>query len=776
VRVILNPSENRGVPQVNRKNVRQRLLLLAGLLALLAAVSAASVRWYYRLEHLIAQDVTLLTMTSDGGAVTLSSRWDVALATTIHYTTDGSVPDAGSAVYTGPIPLPQGQRTGLCVRAVVCQGERCSAVFTGTFFAAASAQGTGIYTVCLTGDPDDFYSAETGILALGADTQAAADADESLPQSSDGLSRGNYYGRGAEWERAVNVAVYDADGALLLQQDAGVRVTGGATRAQAQKSLRLYARKSYDADAGTFALPIFGQAEADGSGAAVEEYNHLDLRSGGNDWAYTMLDDALMRRLAADSGLAPAGTAVPAAVYLNGSFYGFAWLQPDYSAGDLAEMCGLTDKTQVEIVEGQEGSVGSEAAGAAEDYDAMYALALQDLTVPANAAALEKELDVDNCLLYYALELYSNNDDWPANNYKLWRDADASGADAGNPYADGRWRFLFYDLDHAFNTFADTEDNFDRLLNGAYSPMLVSLLRNADYRARFVNLFCDLLGTSLSADRADAAFAALRGTIEPEMVWRETQDPDTFDAAYRQILLTKIGSFLESRPEECRDELEEQCGAAGRYTLTVDGDFSGAEITLNHLTLAAGEGLTADYYRSAPVQLSCTAAAGWRFAAWEVNGVRYDTPSLTLTQAVIGTEGAVTVRLLMEQTASGPLLDAVCYQGLGRWVELANPGNVPADLTGCTLTDDTDKNNRYALPALTLAPGETLRIYCKKDETSSLGDYQCSLSLREGRTLSLLAADGTVLDTVTLPERIEGYWYRREIAGWQYEPAGEEGT
>lgn len=49
--------------------------------------------------------------------------------------------------------------------------------------------------------------------------------------------------------------------------------------------------------------------------------------------------------------------------------------------------------------------------------------------------------------------------------------------------------------------------------------------------------------------------------------------------------------------------------------------------------------------------------------------------------------------------------------GVGDWIELANTGSQPADLTGCTLTDTLDLPTRYAFPADTvLAPGQLLLL------------------------------------------------------------------
>ena len=313
------------------------LISFAVLLAALPLAFFAAERRYYRLDNYLAahpaQEAVLFSLeetlfTGDTALLELSLPDELGQYAEIRYTTDGSTPTAHSTLYTGPILLDaSGGRKCFPVQAVAVQDGRQSGVCARTYFPAGTAAfGEDVLIVSLTCEPEDLYSQETGILALGAATQEEADSDPTLPLNFNGTARANYYGRGAEWERPVTVEIYDSGGGLLLSQKAGIRVTGGASRENGQKSLRLYARASYDEQNPKFSSAVlFGtETSADGSGTPVTEYNHLDLRSGGNDWPFTMLGDATMRALAAEAGLAPVGQCRPAAVYLNGAFYGVA--------------------------------------------------------------------------------------------------------------------------------------------------------------------------------------------------------------------------------------------------------------------------------------------------------------------------------------------------------------------------------------------------------------------------------------------------------------------
>ena len=90
--------------------------------------------------------------------------------------------------------------------------------------------------------------------------------------------------------------------------------------------------------------------------------------------------------------------------------------------------------------------------------------------------------------------------------------------------------------------------------------------------------------------------------------------------------------------------------------------------------------------------------------------------------------------------------------GSGRitdWVELYNPSDQPADLTGAYLTDDLYDPVKYQLPELILQPGEYRIIRCAGDEAAP-GDAGFLLS-RDGGTVLLSGKLGQTLCRVDYP-------------------------
>ena len=100
------------------------------------------------------------------------------------------------------------------------------------------------------------------------------------------------------------------------------------------------------------------------------------------------------------------------------------------------------------------------------------------------------------------------------------------------------------------------------------------------------------------------------------------------------------------------------------------------------------------------------------------------------------------------------------------WLELHNALDVPADLTGCFLTDDPADPHQFAIPAGTIIPARGF-LLCWADEEGGQAVPGGALHLnfrlsQSGEQLMLVSPNDTVLDTVTFGQqnidRSEGRW------------------
>ncbi len=399
----------------------------------------------------------------------------------IYYTEDGSEPDKSATLYTEPIyyacentEFPTAHT--IKAKAYYADGTE-SAVSVHTYFTAKGAnERFSEYVFSISGDP------------------------AALTEGPDGIFYGeNYKLRGSESEREVYLSVWDGSGEQVLGQYCGVRIFGGGSRECSIKSMKLYARKSYDSGIGKFNINLFDTPTEDGSGLFIEKYDKLVLRNGANDFQFAFIRDELCHMLAAEAGFSDYENVVPAVCYLNGDYYGFFWLHESYCDDYFKEKYPCeTDLSDFVVIEGTDIEKDVEEAGEdaayAEEFNAMYAkYSEEDLTDDAVYAELCSLMDVENYLNYFAFNIYINNRDWPQNNFRCYRYCPLEGEPAGEGVYDGKWRFLLHDMDYSMGLYEQPElladyNNLEHILTEGderYSPLFAALLEREECRTYF---------------------------------------------------------------------------------------------------------------------------------------------------------------------------------------------------------------------------------------------------------------------------------------------------
>src|SRR5690606_15886028 len=100
-----------------------------------------------------------------------------------------------------------------------------------------------------------------------------------------GIYNVNFLSRGIEWEIPEHLELYEPDGEKVVDIDLGMRMHGGTSRNQPQKSFRLCANEMYGSRYINYKVFEDGQ----------NYYRCLLFRNSGNDWAQTMMRDGTIQ-------------------------------------------------------------------------------------------------------------------------------------------------------------------------------------------------------------------------------------------------------------------------------------------------------------------------------------------------------------------------------------------------------------------------------------------------------------------------------------------------
>lgn len=579
---------------------------------------------------------------------------------TIYYSTDGSDPDKESTVYKRPIKLKVGntaRATSVKAKAYFEDGQESDTI-VHTYFVGKDVNtryDTLIFSV--TTDPYNLYDYDYGIFVEGKlrdDWIKNNPGDKIEPNDP-----ANFNMRGKDSEREVYLEILEPDGTEIAAQKAGIRTYGGWSRARAQKSIKLYARKEYDEENSKLKYEFFPQkTAANGSGVVQDTFKQLVLRNCGNDNGFAFLRDELFQTLASQTGYQDYEAVRPAAMYVNGDYRGFFWLHEVYGDDYFEENYGEY-QGKFEILEGGETfkdvDADGENAQVVDKYQEMYdTYAALDLTDNQNYQKLCELVDVKNYLEYYAFQVYIGNEDWPHNNYRCYRYYTAEGEKYREAPYDGKWRYLLHDLDFSTGIYGNgaLNDNIGLYLgpNGEIReevcPLFGQLMQREDCREIFIRKTADLMNGVFAPEYFNRKLREMGALRKNELMHtygkkllEEWVQPNQLD--YQMGVLR---DYIGQRADHIFVKYQEYFKLGSIYTLTVT-PVENAKIKVNSFTTE--QNFTGRYYENYPTTITAVIPEGKQLDYWLMNGEKIEGEELTVT-ASNSKEGKVEVSCVLK--------------------------------------------------------------------------------------------------------------------------------
>lgn len=474
-------------------------------------------------------------------------------------------------------------------------------------------------------------------------------------------------------ERPANFTYFSANKEYSFDQDIGVRLHGTSTRGYNQKSLTLFARRKYGA--GKFKKAILG---------GVSDCGSLVLRTDGT----TKLQEGFLQSFVSDRAVSTSDYE-PTVVFLDGEYYGVFNLMERFSEDYVEAHYGIDSDNVYIVKKGEDSTAEGNTTAAMNSYIATFRKLLNaDLSVNRNWQAFINAVDLQSLADYLAIQIFLGNMDWSfAQNIAVWRTADPSLEDGTNPYADGKWRFVLYDLDFAAGCWNAVDNWTDRKgdtrsatnYGAATNPFttqmpfvaqkagsltqIVNLMKNPQFVEKFVLAFEDLCNVNFAPDTAvaktEAAIARIQGAMTKHFkrfgvpvkayysgskegvnndnwkvktyfggysVYPTTVSPDAW-AKEMQFLV----NFFRDRTTYVRAYLADYCGISGSaVTVNIACGGAAGTVLLNGATtlrLADGESLACTYYTDYMLTVTAVAPEGYVFTGWTVSGATLSSAS-----------------------------------------------------------------------------------------------------------------------------------------------------
>ena len=519
----------------------------------------------------------------------------------VYYTLDGSVPSTSSEKYNTPMTI----EVSTCIRArSFTDGKIPSNISSQTVFVDVDHD---LAIIALMSDPINLWDEEEGILVKGPN------ADSVSP----------FYGANFWLNKSIpmEMMLFDEQKNLQLQQKAKAEVHGGrGARTLPQKPLRITATKTFGPD--KFDFPFFEYRD-------IKEYKHLVLRNSSGDWGNAHIRDAYLCRYIETEGLnVDVPGYRPAAVYMNGEYYGLMNMRDKLDEFFLNEKHGA-DPFNVDFLERDTITL----AGDFEIFfDMLDFVESNDLSLQENFDSVGQLFELEEVTDYFILETMLNNFDWPQNNIKYWREK--------KPGA--KWRYVLFDLDGCCGRYPWSEAKRDNI-NTRFVEypenylirLMNALFENTEYRNLFINRYSDLLNTSFRSEKIIAHTFESADAVSDEMrlhfkrwfegsfeVWQDTRIPF-------------LAEYFDERPTLIRSHIKELFSIDTTYQLNLSTFPIGAgKVKLNSISPDEFP-WTGTYFRGIPIDLTITPNPGFTFSHWQINSWSIDNPEETSLRLTI---------------------------------------------------------------------------------------------------------------------------------------------
>ena len=618
----------------------------------------------------------------------------------IYYTTDGSKPDENSNLYENFISinnslLVNGTQTpdqygidyspthdGIVIRAIaIAPNHIPSNIITHTYIYDPVNSDLPVVSIAIA--PDDLWDPDVGMHVTG---------DAFWPFYP-------YYGSNFwnDWEKEVHIELFEPGGIIGFKQNLGMKIFGGWSRAEAQKSFSFFARGMYgDGDIDYELYPESG----------VNSYEAFILRAHGQD--NVMFRDGFQTSLASENDVIVQDYR-PAVVYLNGEFWGiqnirekvnehFVKTHFDIESDDLDMLAILPNSAEPELIH-----------GSTEDYtEIRQFMTNNDLSLDANYQHAAQKYDVKSLIDYKIAQIFVMNYDWPGNNNKLFK----------SKSGDGKWKHVMYDSDFGFERWGsnpfnigsyETYNMLDHAIgesnvfnNPVWSTaVFTTLLDNMNFRNKFINTYCDRLNTTYSTENTLYFMDSLRSIIDPYIPDHISRyGPDIYDGFTPNTIgeynsaYQGMENFANYRPENARNEMVEIFGLSGSSnTISLYmNDVEAGHIEINSLKVG-DQSWSGEYFSDVPITVKAVPNFGYEFTHWsepsyDDSVMLYLDQDLSLVANFIDVQNPYQDLITINEINynSGEDLDP------GDWVELHNFSDQSLNISGWKFMDSDDSH------------------------------------------------------------------------------------
>jgi uncharacterized repeat protein (TIGR02543 family) len=511
-------------------------------------------------------------------------------------------------IYIPPVSV----RKSAVLRAKVYLNGKGSRTRTRNYFIWPDGNPYAVPLISLTTFEGNIFGYDTGIYTSGTtfDQWRTADPSGNQPGRAD---FSNYGQTGRDWERDVNVQIFNSNLESILNQDAGIRIHGNTSRADIIKNLRLYARSEYDEN-NEFKLDLFSQKIPNSPFPHNDTFKRILLR--GNGSGGQIANDVVFSKLMQPffNGVTRIRTAVS---FINGEYFGITAFRDRFDEHHIANNFGL-DSDNVSVVNCI-GVCRNDAGDTNPERELRYLFIYMqdnDLQESIHYEYVTDKLNIASYIDHLVLEIFSEGDSYET---KYWKATNV----VNDGYGDGKFRVYTQDFEAAMSSRINWLQQYADGSSTAVRDVFSNLIDNEGFRVKLINRFADLLNTGFIKERFDTIVNETFEQINPLLEEDRNRSPRLrfYDDRDKEKLL----DWIQERPTLLRGQIKELFNIEKTIDLVLNvSNLNAGFVTVNSVNIESstpGVNLkpypwSGVYFDNIPIALEANPRKGYTFSHW----------------------------------------------------------------------------------------------------------------------------------------------------------------
>ena len=515
-----------------------------------------------------------------------------------------------------------------------CENENgISPIIDNTYFVTTGnlEKYSNFTIVSLVVNPEDLFDPDIGIYVVGNEyIEAKNNMDPNdFTQMFKLMYASNFYKEGPEWEKKTNMAIFE-NGKMILQQNVGIRIRGFSTKMQAGKSFNVYAKKRFGEK--TIKNTLF-KDNYDKKNKLITKYKSIALR---NIFSEERTKDEIGNILLFGREFQSISDTRKSMLFLNGEYWGFYIIIEKFSESYFESHYDVP-KEKVTLIKEGELSNGEESE--LPLYNNFFdEYSKKDVLDEKIYEEINNYIDLDSLIEHFVIGIYIGTADWPGHNDGVWR-YNGEKID-NNPYSDGRWRYISFDFDYSMGYSiamwgqTPTEEpyevnNLKNLERNKRAPtnLFLALLKNEDFRNKYILRFCDFINGIFNLDRVDLLLNDYKDNYldmlaDSKVRWKGYDYENELEAfaTFKNNFVKNfddIRKFYEERPKYALEHMKEYLELDSKLqeiTITKKGE---GKIKINSITPDFKDGKwVGKYFSDIPITITAIPSEKSEFKGW----------------------------------------------------------------------------------------------------------------------------------------------------------------